>query len=1061
MPVAICSSIFILAQHRISGIVTESTDATPLAGAQVSLQPSGEVTFTATDGTFAFKTKETEGILVFTYPGTEVFKTRIVLPLKESLQIQLHPKVTEVQEVIVSTGYQKIPKERATGSFSTVGRELLNKEVTTNIMDRLSAIANGIVIDRGTSGIPQLMVRGLSTIRGPRNPLIILDDFPYEGNISSIDPNSVESISVLKDAAASSIWGARAANGVIVITTKKGVAGRSLRVEANTTATYTAKPDLNYIRQISSADFIDVETQLFNSGSYDSDLAAPHHPVVTPVVDILARQRAGQISPAEAERQLALLRTADVRDEYRKYMYQPAQSRHYGVNISEGGARYSWLTGIGYDDSEGNLREKFSRLSFRLKNTWNFSPRFSAEAGLTYTHTKEQSGRPAYGSIRMGANWQLPYLQFADSSGNALPVFATYSQRYKESVADAGLLDWNYYPLTDWQYKPQTITSGEMLLHGALKYELVKGLTANIKYLLQRNHTRTTDLYNKHSYYARNFINSFAQADNTGKISFIVPAGAIMDEGIAAVLAQNGRAQLDYNYGSQFHALSAIAGVEVRSSLTEYTSDRYYGYNPPTKSSVAVDPTRQYPNFVTGVPDYIPQNRELRNKNARFVSLYSNAAYTFADKYTVSGSFRRDASNLFGLSTNEQWNPFWSAGASWNIARENFYSLSWLPVFKLRGSYGFNGNIDPAMVAVTTIIYDRTPSMYTSTGMARIDQYYNPNLRWETSRIVNLAADFASADNRVSGSVDVYEKKGSNLFGTAPLDYTTGITTLMWNVAGMKGRGIDVHLRTENIRQSKFAWSTILNLTHYRDEVTDYFVPNISANQYINSPGAAVPISGAVGLPAHAIFAYRWAGLDPTTGAPRGYFNGEITTDYSAITGSERGIEDLQYFGSAIPVTYGSFVNTLSWNNISLDVGLIYKLGYWFRRGSVNYTSLITSRQGHSDFALRWQEPGDELITAVPAFDGTANSARDLFYNGSSVLVEKGDHIRLQFLNVNYELTRALWATLPFSKLQFTGSVSNLGILWRANSQKLDPDYYGYNTVRPAPAYSFAVRVNF
>ncbi|KAK6020415.1 TonB-dependent receptor plug domain protein [Ostertagia ostertagi] len=193
---------------------------------------------------------------------------------------------------------------------------MLSKQVTTGIMERLPAAANGILVDQTTNDTPQLMVRGLSTLQGPKNPLIILDDFPYEGNLNNINPDMVASVTVLKDAAASSIWGARAANGVIVITTKKGKFDQPLTVEFTANTTMSDKPDLSYLRQMSSSDFIDVEQELFARGFYNSDISSVSHPVLTPVVDLLNRARKGLISQEEAGRQIAVLRQTDVRDHY-------------------------------------------------------------------------------------------------------------------------------------------------------------------------------------------------------------------------------------------------------------------------------------------------------------------------------------------------------------------------------------------------------------------------------------------------------------------------------------------------------------------------------------------------------------------------------------------------------------------------------------------------------------------------------------------------------------------------------------------------------------------------
>lgn len=224
LPVLLCCCVPMMAQHSLSGYVITEENALPLKGASVAIQNKNTKSVILTDqkGFFSFETKEGKLTLIISHVGYTTKTLEVVLPLSEPLKIVLSHKVTDIEGVNISTGYQRIPKERATGSFTFTGNKLLNQQVTTNILDRLANVAGGVILERGTSGEPKLMVRGISTINGPKSPLIVVDNFPYEGDISNINPNMVESITVLKDASAASIWGARAANGVIVITTKTG-----------------------------------------------------------------------------------------------------------------------------------------------------------------------------------------------------------------------------------------------------------------------------------------------------------------------------------------------------------------------------------------------------------------------------------------------------------------------------------------------------------------------------------------------------------------------------------------------------------------------------------------------------------------------------------------------------------------------------------------------------------------------------------------------------------------------------------------------------------------------
>ncbi|WP_260040490.1 TonB-dependent receptor [Sphingobacterium hotanense] len=521
-----------------------------------------------------------------------------------------------------------------------------------------------------------------------------------------------------------------------------------------------------------------------------------------------------------------------------------------------------------------------------------------------------------------------------------------------ENAGDGKLLDWNYYPLTDWKHQTAQGNVSDILATAILNYQILDGLSASINYQYERQSGLNINLADVDSYMARNYINSFAQI-NDGIVNYIVPEGGILDKSNRILTANNLRGQLGFDKKYGRHDISAMAGTEIRATKDNGYQERYYGYNSNNLSIGRVDYTHQYPSFIGGGGTFIQNNDRLSETATRFVSQFANAAYTYDDRYVVSASARRDANNLFGLKTNDQWNPFWSAGIAWKLSNERFFDVGFIPYLNLRATYGFSGNIDPSMVAVNTVIYQSNVSTFTGLPTAQFNNYFNPNLKWETSKMLNLALDFRIKDNRLSGSIEYYHKKGENLFGVASLDYTTGIPpSTLRNVASMQGNGLDIELKSLNIDKA-FKWSTTLNFSLYQDKTTDYLLSRTLARDYIST--STVPISGIEGHPVYAIYAYKWAGLDPNTGEAQGYLDGEVSKAYSSITGTGTAVEDLEYFGSAIPTKFGSLINTMSYKNFSLQIGLTFKFGYWLRRSSINYTNLFNSWRGHSDYEQRWQ----------------------------------------------------------------------------------------------------------
>lgn len=1049
-----------IAQQQVSGKVISAKDSTPLPGASVVLKGTDTGVTTNAEGEFTLPRVPDRQVLVVSFLGYITTETPLPSPLPELLVISLQENENQLQEVVVSTGYQQLPQERATGSFAQVSQERFNEQVSTDVIGRLEAVANGLTVDRGTLGGGGIMVRGLSTIQGPKAPLIVVDNFPYEGDLNNLNPNDIQTITVLKDAAAASIWGSRAGNGVIVITTRQGRYNRPLSVEFNSNVTFSAKPDLYSIGQMSSADYIEVEQMLFDKGFYNANINSTARTVISPAVEILLKKRNGVISEQEAEAQLQALRQRDVRDAYSQHMYQQGINQQYSLGLQGGSAQNAWLLSAGYDRNVNHLDAAYNRSNLRFQNTLRLLKRLEISTGFTYTQSSNKSGRLAYGEGVSNTNRLYPYLAFADASGNPLPANRDYRQSWKETAGNGRLLDWNYYPLEDYKHDRTVAGLQEVLGNFGASYQLPLGLEASLRYQYQRQQSESVHHMDEQSYVARNLINRFTRIDPaTNALSYAVPVGGMLDRSHSLLEAHNGRGQLNFNRVWGNHEVVALAGGEIRHARTTGSNSRLYGYDDHILTTGLVDYVNRHPTFINGSLALIPNRDALSDRLNRFVSVFGNGAYTYKGRYTLSGSARRDASNLFGVRANDRWNPLWSSGASWQVSEEPFYKLDFLPYLKLRATYGFSGNIDLSKTAVTTMFYS-VLSPYTFEPYAVFDNYANPDLRWETARMINFGLDFRLKNNRLSGSLEYFRKKGTDLFGRELLDYTSGISSsIVKNVASMKGKGFDVELNSINLQAGGFSWTSHLNASYAQDEVTEYYLNNTDGYNFV---GAIPTVTAQVGRPVYSLYSYRWAGLDPETGDPLGYFEGEVSKDYYALSGSATQVTDLVFHGSAIPTLFGSLGNTFTYKDFSLTGRVTYKLGYYFKRQGINYGNLFRNGDGHPDYAQRWQQPGDEASTDVPSLLYPANAGRDAFYTGSEVLVERGDHIRLAYITASYNLTKATWDKLPFRSLQLYGSVNNLGLLWTANSKGIDPDYsLNRYAIPPARSYALGLRASF
>ena len=547
----------------------------------------------------------------------------------------------------------------------------------------------------------------------------------------------------------------------------------------------------------------------------------------------------------------------------------------------------------------------------------------------------------------------------------------------------------------------------------------------------------------------------------TGNINYIIPDNGIQLRYNNVLSSQNFRSQLNFNKHWNRNYVLAMAGFEIREIDNKGYNSALYGYNSDPLTTSNVDYVTQYPTLPYGNTSSIPGAPFLSNTTLRYVSAYSNVSYIFNNRYSLSGSVRKDGANIFGVNTNDKWKPLWSAGAGWEVSREEFYHLKLMPYLRIRATYGFSGNIDPSKSALPIANYFNDPT--TNLPYTRIQTLNNPDLRWEQSRQTNIAADFKTHHDVFNGTIEFYWKKGTDLYGLTNYDYTTWgyAQQITKNVASMSGKGVDLILESKIINK-KFKWTTRLLFNYNQSKVTKYFTDDaLNGSSLIGTSG--VTITPVVGKPLYAIAAYKWEGLN-NQGDPQGLLDGKKSTDYQSIISGTytKGIknnESVVFIGSATPVVFGSFINSFSWKKFSATVNISYKLGYYFKKSNLSYSNLFYNGTTTADFSNRWQKPGDENKTNIPSLvytDYPQFSSRDQFFSGAEINMLKADNIRLQYLDFNYQVKE------PTDKsfgLRIYANISNLGILWRANKEHIDPDYPGSI---PAPkTYSIGLQATF
>jgi TonB-linked SusC/RagA family outer membrane protein len=1023
-------------QNRVvSGTVFSAIENKPLAGATIKIEPSNSTTISNDKGYFSLHVNMVGGKLIVSYLGYKTVEIPLNSIVDGPLNVVLEPNSKILDAVTVSTGFQTLPKERANGSFSVINNELFNRSVSTDVISRLNGVTSGLIFDKTANNNLGITIRGKSTIWANTQPLVILDNFPYEGDINNINPQDVENITVLKDAAAASIWGTRAGNGVIVITTKKGKFKQPVSVSFNSNVTQTQIPDLHYEPKISPSSYIELEKYLFEKGRYNNNIN-DGLTALTPGVELMLKARSGLITPIERDQQLAALAQHDVRDDMLKYYYQKGIKQQYALNITGGSENQQYYVSGGWDK---NLAEAvgngYNRISLNANNTYSlFNHRVEISTGILYTRAQNDNNWIA---PEFGAGTIYPYASLADGEGNALPI-AKKRIGFLGNKANAALLDWTYKPLDELHFADNTNKGTDYQISLGLRYKITPSLNAEVKYRYGNGNTKGRDYDSQQTYYTRDIINGFTQINSsTGVVTRPVPLGDILYLSDGEYTSQNLRGQVNYNHTwTDGHQLNILAGAEVGETLTSSESYRLYGYDPNRETSLPVDFANNYPNYLTGSSSKIISGLGMSKLTNRTISFFSNGAYTYLGKYTLSASARSDGSNLFGIRTNQKWAPLWSVGGGWDIGKEAFYKFSMVPRLKLRATYGYNGNIDKSITAFLTTrsgIVNRFNAI-----SSFITNPPNPDLTWERIGQMNIGLDFGIKNEKVTGTIEYFRKNGKDLIGDALLAPSSGFINFRGNTAAIKGSGVDITLSTINI-DNAVKWNTMILFSTAKTRVSGYKkMPGNNADFISGS----IP---KIGRDLNGIYVYKSAGLDPITGDPRGYLNGEISKDYTTML-SGTNLNDLEYVGAVNPHYYGSLMNTLFYKQFSLSFNILYKLGYYFKKQSVNYSLLVanTLAAGDRDYEIRWQKPGDEQYTNVPSIVYPAVANRDNFYLRSSDLVEKGDHIRLQDIQLSYILTKNALPRIPFRSIKVYAYINNLGILWRANNANLDPDASNY-----------------
>lgn len=1003
---------------QISGIVTSQEDGLGIPGVSVTVKGTTIGVLTAADGAYSLSVPPGSNTLVFSFIGMK--KTEVEIQGRTRIDVVLQPDLIAMDEVVV-IGYGTARRGSYTGSAAQIESKKIETRPITDVSQAIEGTNPGIQVT-SASGQPgsgqSIRIRGFGSVSASNDPLYIVDGVPYALSISNLNPNDIESISILKDAASSAIYGNRAANGVVLITTKRGSRDRT-SIQFTVSQGLSTRSIPEYER-VSPLDYY----QLMWESHYFSQVYAS-----TPVDPAIAAQNAtnglikniGYNITTVADNAIVgtdgkLNTSAKILGDYAKDLnWQDPLMRtghrgDYGITFNGGTDKSDYYVSIGYLNDKGYvLKSDYERYTGRVNI--NTQPRKWIRTGLNISGTMTESNVASQG----GTAYVNPFF-FTRNMGPIYPVY-----QHNPSTGEY-LID----PVTnDWLFDLGNVPGLPVRPGGA---SVGRHVVAETLW--------NDDLYKRNVLGARTYVDIFFLKDFkfTINLSSDVNAynGGSFENKTVGDGAPAGRGDrvntlsTIYNINQLLNYSKTFGVHSVEFLLGHESYDYTYNYLRGFRQGLIVDGNTELINFTT--------TNSLTSYTDKYRSegYFSRLNYNFGEKYFFSASFRRDGSSSF--YKDNRWGNFWSVSAAWRLDAEDFIkAMPWIDMAKLRASYGETGNDSGIGYYAWQALYNLGRNNADEPGFQQAS-LSNIDLTWESNNSVDVALEFGLF-KRITGSLEFYHRISSNLLFSVPLPSSSGLTSISRNVGTMYNQGIEFRLGVDAVKRGDFNWNIDLNVSTVKNEIT-----KLPQEEIIQGTKKLM-----VGHSIYDFWLRDWYGVDPSDGSAlydadvkdfaTQESNLRIVNGTDTVTISHNNAK-YHYAGTSIPDLMGGITNTFTYKGISLSVLSTFQLGGQIYDGS--YASLMHSgtygTAQHVDILKRWQKPGD--ITDVPRLD---NKQTSVFGAQSDRFLVSASYFSIRSVTLSYNLPVNLTQSIGVNNARVWLSGENLLLL---NARKgLDPQY--------------------
>ncbi|MBL0684456.1 SusC/RagA family TonB-linked outer membrane protein [Aquimarina mytili] len=1071
---------------EINGIVTDKTGF-PIPGTTISVEGTSNGVVADFDGNFTIRVSVSD-ILKIENLGFETQKITITSKSKKNYTIVLQESVEALDEVLITDGYKKVDRRLFAGVATKLNLEDVKIDGVSDASRLLEGRDAGVVVDNvsGSFGAsPRIRIRGNTSLNGNNNPIWVVDGVILEDNvelnqgdlasgdinsligssIAGLNPDDIKSFSILKDASATALYGARAKNGVIVITTKKGKKG-ALSVNYSNNFSYRLRPRYTNFNVLNSQQELSVYAELVDKG----------------LIDLTTAQRAesygvlGQYYNLRRTNDVEIGANGELADSYFD-RYQVANTdwfktlfndfslqQNHSLSISGGGDDAVYYFSLSYLNDEGQtIGDDAQRYTTKLSTRFNLTDKFSVGTTLTGSFRDQRAPGTNDRSLNVltgefEREFEInPYDYSLTNSRSVTPFDENGNLEFFRK---------NYAPFNiihELQNNYINIDVTDISFQTDLDYKITNNLTANSTINYRKAITRREHIIGDKSNQAEAFradegvlanINPFLYQDRD---NLTRPPFSILPEGGINIYNED---VLDYFYWrnsiswnpqiNDIHQFTFLLGQEIKTSNRE--SREFNGIGISYENGYLVNTN---PDAIDQLIDNGDQYFEIANFRDRFAGFFFNGGYTFDNKYTINGTLRYDGSNLQGSSPKSRYLTNYNISGAWNIDKENFFKADWVNLLKLKGTYGLSGGRGPSNASASLDLRGRVPLRPQDVeSTIEINSLENVDLTFEKLKEFSTGLEFALFNNRVAGELGYYRRDAFDLIGDIKTSGIGGQAFKRGNYADIEVEGYEFALSTVNVKTKNFEWSTNLNVGYNTEEVKELrFDPRLV--DLISASGA--PFTGRE---ISALYSVRFAGLNEF-GIPT-FFDADDNRVTNIDLQSRDDIEKiLVYEGPTQPRGAGGFNNTFKYKGFTLSANVSFKFDYKIRLNS-NFAATYTDFNSlPGELVNRWVLPGDENVTNIPAIIENRTLISELnavvnpnglvvggdnayeLYNNSDLRVVDGTYARMRSIALGYTIPSNYAERLGIASARIRLQGENLFLLYSdkgLNGQ--DPEFF-------------------